>query len=186
MTFASGIAAAQTTATLYPDRSGAAPTLQQDPEESVASTPGQERAPSPTRAGVSTRRGGDPRALRIARLLASTALMVSAFIHGTLAIQLGVGGPLISQGQLFTAQAALSAALALALLTRDDRIWLVAVVLSVVGLGAVIASVYFPIPAIGPFPEIHEPVWLMTMVVSAFAQAAVPTLWLIRQIAPPE
>ena len=174
MTFASGIAAAQPTATAFSDR------------KATARTPSHPQAPSTTQAGVSARPASNLRALLIARLLASTALMVSAFIHGTLAIQLGVGGPLISQGQLFTAQAALSAALAFAMLTRDDRIWLVAVVLSVVGLGAVLASVYFPIPAIGPFPEIHEPVWLMTMLVSAFAQAAVPTLWLIRQIAPPE
>ena len=173
MNFASAIAAAQPTATAFSDR------------KATARTPNNPQAPSTTPAGVSTRPAGNLRALLIARLLASTALMVSAFIHGTLAIQLGVGGPLISQGQLFSAQAALSAALALAMLTRDDRIWLIAVVLSVVGLGAVLASVYFPIPAIGPFPEIHEPVWLMTMLVSAFAQAAVPTLWLIRQIAPP-
>ena len=174
MTFASGIATAQPTATAFRDR------------KATVSPPSHPPVPSTTPDGVSTRPVGNLRALLIVRLLASTALMVSAFIHGTLAIQLGVGGPLISQGQLFTAQAALSAALALAMLTRDDRIWLVAVVLSVVGLGAVLASVYFPIPAIGPFPEIHEPVWLMTMLVSAFAQAAVPALWLVRQIAPPE
>ena len=172
MTFASGIAAAQPTATAYSDR--------------TARTPSHQQAPPTSHAGVTARPASNLSALLIVRLLASTALMVSAFIHGTLAIQLGVGGPLISQGQLFTAQAALSAALALAMLTRDDRIWLVAVVLSVVGLGAVLASVYSPIPAIGPFPEIHEPVWLMTMLVSAFAQAAVPALWLVRQIAPPE
>ena len=185
MTFASGIAATPT-ATVSRPRTEAAPTLGQNLEEPGASDPGQEPGPPPAQAGVSARRGGDPRALLIARLLASTALMVSAFIHGTLAVQLGVSGPLVGQGQLFAAQAALSAALAVAMLTHDDRIWLVAVVLSVLGLGALLASVYFPIPTIGPFPEVNEPVWLMTMVVVAFAEAAVPTLWLVRQIAPPK
>lgn len=176
----------ETELTVILDGFEAPPTVHHDPTESIAISPAQEAAPSTTQAAAAPQRAGDPRALLIARLLAAAALMLSAFIHGKLALDLGIGGPLVGQGQLFGAQAALSSALAVAMLTHDNRIWLVAVVLSVVGLGLLLASVYFPIPAVGPFPEINEPVWLMTMAVAAFAQAAVPTLWLIRQIAPPE
>lgn len=127
---------------------------------------------------------GDPRALLAARLLASFALLVSAFIHAKLAIQLGVGGSLISQGQLFAGTALISVILAMALLTSNKRVWLLAVVLSVSGLGAILASVYSTLPSVGPLPSINEQEWFLTKVIAAFAEASVPVLWLIRQIAP--
>ena len=161
-------------------------TVHHDPLESAATASAQVAAPSSAQVAAAPRRAGDPRALLIARLLAAAALMLSAFIHGKLALDLGIGGPLVGQGQLFAAQAALSSGLAVTMLSHDNRVWLAAVVLSGAGLLGIIASVYFPIPALGPFPEINEPQWLMTMTVAAFTQAAVPTLWLIRQIAPPD
>ena len=190
----------ETELTVILDAVQAPPTVHHDPLESAATSAAQVAAPSSTQVtqvaapssaqvaqvAAAPRRAGDPRALLIARLLAAAALMLSAFIHGKLALDLGIGGPLVGQGQLFAAQAALSSGLAVTMLSHDNRVWLAAVVLSVVGLGLLLASVYFPIPAVGPFPEINEPVWLMTMTVAAFAQAAVPTLWLIRQIAPPD
>jgi hypothetical protein len=145
----------------------------------------QERTPTITESAPPMRRGGDPLALLAARVFAAAALLVTAFVHARLAAQLGVRGPLIGQGQLFAAQAAASAIVAVALLTRGRRVWLVAVVLSVAGLGAILASVYFPVPAIGPLPAINEPIWFMTKVVCVFAEAAVVALWLVRQIAPP-
>lgn len=180
------LARKETAMTVHPDRQEAATTVHHDPTETAASTAVQEGEPSTTQVAAPPGRAGDPRALLVARLLAAAALVVTAFIHGRLAVQLGVSGPLLSQGRLFAAQAALSAFLAVAMLTRDNRIWLVAVVLSAAGLGAILASVYFPVPALGPFPAINEPVWLMTKAVCAFAEASVLTLWLVRQIAPPK
>jgi len=48
-----------------------------------------------------------------------------------------------------------------------------------------LASVYLPMPAIGPFPPIDEPVWYLEKVLSLAAELAVPALWLLRRIAPP-
>ena len=93
---------------------------------------------------------------------------------------------MFGRGHLFAAQAVLSAALAVGMLTRNNRVWLVALVLSVAGLTAILASVYLPIPAIGPFPAINEPVWLLNKAICALAEASVITLWIIRQIAPPK
>jgi hypothetical protein len=130
---------------------------------------------------------GDPRALLVARLLAAGALLVSAVIHGRLAIVTdSAGGALLSQSHLFAAQAALSVVIAGALLTKDSRAWLVAVVLSVAGLGAILSSVYFPLPSVGPLPAIDEPSWLLTKATVAFAELSVIVLWVIRSIAPPK
>jgi hypothetical protein len=132
-------------------------------------------------------RGGDRRALLAARLLASAAMLVSALIHGRLAFtQDSSGGALFSQSHLFAAQAALSVVLAGALLTKDSRAWLVAVVLSVAGLGAILSSVYFPLPSVGPLPAINEPTWLLSKAICATTELSVIVLWLIRQIAPPQ
>jgi hypothetical protein len=178
----------ETAVTVSHDRTEAAPAVQLELEleEAAPGASVQEGAPSITEAALSRRRGGDPRALLVARLLAAAALLVTAVIHGKLAADLGLSGPLFGRGHLFAAQAALSAVLAVAMLTRDNRVWLVALVLSVAGLGAILASVYFPVPAIGPFPAINEPVWLLNKAVCAFAELAVISLWLVRQIAPPK
>ena len=64
--------------------------------------------------------------------------------------------------------------------------WLVAVVLSVGGLVAILASVYFPVPSVGPLPALNEPVWLVNKAICALAELTVISLWLIRQIAPPK
>lgn len=132
-------------------------------------------------------RGGDPRALLASRLLASAAMLVSAVIHGRLAFtQDSVSGGLLSQSHLFAAQAALSVVLAGALLTKNNRAWLVAVVLSVAGLGAILSSVYFPLPAVGPLPAIDEPTWLLSKAICALTELSVVALFFIRAIAPPQ
>ncbi len=134
-----------------------------------------------------TARSGDPRVLLAARFLAAGAMLVSAVIHGRLAfVQDTGGGGLLSQSHLFAAQAALSVVLAIALLTKDNRAWLVAVVLSVAGLGAILSSVYFPVPSLGPLPAINEPTWLLSKAICALTELTVISLWMIRQIAPPE
>jgi hypothetical protein len=127
---------------------------------------------------------GDPRALLAARLIAAAALLVTALIHARLAFQLGLGGAPLGRGQLFFIQAVFSAAIAAAMFTRNNRVWLLAVVFSGAGLIAILASVYFPITAVGPFPAINEPTWLLTKAISALAELTVITLWAIRQIAP--
>lgn len=136
-------------------------------------------------AADSERVAGDPRALLAIRLLAAAALLVTGLIHARMAFQIGLSGPLLGRGPLFLVQAVISVILALAMFTRDSRVWLFAVVLSGAGLLGIFASVYFPLRSVGPFPPIDEPTWLLSKAVSALAELTVIALWMIRQIAPP-
>lgn len=156
-------------------------------ELGVTASPDREdqREPSTTPAAESEHRAGESRSLLAIRLLAAAALLVTGLIHAGLAFQLGTDGSVLGPGRLFFAQAVVSANLAIAMLTRDSRVWLFAVVLAGAGLLGILASVYFPLPSLGPFPAINEPTWLLTKAVSALADVTVIALWLIRQIAPP-
>ena len=144
-----------------------------------------DKEPSTSQTTESEHVTGDPRALLAVRLLAAAALLVTAFIHARLAFQIGMDGSPLGRGQLFLAQAVVSAIIAMAILSHNSRAWLFAVVLSGTGLLGVLASVYFPIPSVGPFPAIDEPTWLLTKGVVALAELTVIALWVIRQIAPP-
>jgi hypothetical protein len=158
------------------------PAAHHDQQRPTTYTPEGEPATNPaTQPGQVT---GDPRALHALRLLAAAALLVTALIHARLAFKLGLGGAPLGRGQLFFIQAAFSAVIAAAMFTRNKRAWLLAVVFSAAGLIAILASVYFPITAVGPFPAINEPTWLLSKAISALAELTVITLWAIRQIAP--
>ena len=153
--------------------------------EKAMTASGVDNEPSTSQATESEHVTGDPRALLAVRLLAAGALLVTAFIHARLAFQVGLDGSPLGRGQLFLAQAVVSAIIAMAMLTRNSRVWLFAVVLSGAGLLGILASIYFPIPSVGPFPAIDEPTWLLTKSVVALAELTVIALWVIRQIAPP-
>ena len=153
--------------------------------EKAMTASGVDNEPSTSQATESEHVTGDPRALLAVRLLAAGALLVTAFIHARLAFKVGLDGSPLGRGPLFLAQAIVSAIIAMAMLTRNSRVWLFAVVLSGSGLLGILASVYFPIPSVGPFPAIDEPTWLLTKGVVALAELTVIALWVIRQIAPP-
>ena len=161
-----------------------APVAHNDQQRPAAGTPIQAGEPATSPTTDSEHLTGDPRALLAVRLLAAAALLVTALIHARLAFQLGLGGAPLGRGQLFFIQAVFSAVIATAMFTRNSRAWLLAVVFSAAGLIAILASVYFPITAVGPFPAINEPTWLLTKAISALAELTVITLWAIRQIAP--
>lgn len=129
---------------------------------------------------------GDPRALLAARVLASVALLAAAGLHVRGALTLGLGGPPLAQSHLLLLAAVPAALVGLLLLARDSRWWPVAVLLAGLDLAAILASVYLPLPAVGPFPGLEEPVWLLTKAVSAMADLTVVVLWGIRRVAPPE
>lgn len=152
---------------------------------SAGSTSVQEREPSASQATESEHLAGDPRTLLALRVLAAFALLVTALIHIRLAFQLGMGASPNGGGRLFFLQAVVSAIIAVAMFTPSRRVWLFAVVLSGAGLLGILASVYFPIPALGPFPAVDEPTWLLTKATCALAELTVIALFLIRQIAPP-
>lgn len=135
---------------------------------------------------VIVRPAGDESTLFAIRVLAVVSLLAAAYLHIVLALEGGLTDAPVTLAQLFMVQSVMMIVVAGLLLFRpDNRIWLVAVMLALGSAMPLLASVYFPLPAIGPFPPIDEPVWYTEKMLSLAAELAVPVLWLIRRIAPP-
>ncbi|MFD3518223.1 hypothetical protein [Streptomyces sp. NPDC058657] len=110
--------------------------------------------------------------LGVARILAAAGLVVNAYVHARLADQYDAVGDTISQGVLFRIEAALAALAALLVLVwrrlpGDAFAWLVAAG----GLAALLLYRYVDVGAIGPLPNMYEPVWSSDKKLAAGAQA---------------
>jgi hypothetical protein len=133
------------------------------------------------------RAGGHPATLLTLRLLSALALVASSYLHVKLALEGGLGGDPFTLPQLFIAQAAAAAVAGGLLMVRDRELfWLPALAVAIGSTVPILASVYFPLPAIGPLPPINEPVWYGEKILSLAVGATVPVLWLIRRISPPQ
>ncbi|HEX2175362.1 MAG TPA: hypothetical protein VHG70_05585 [Nocardioidaceae bacterium] len=152
-------------------RAGPAPTI--EPEVSAAAV-------------ASPRPVGNHATLLTLRLLAAAAILTSAYLHFVLALENGLGGELFTMPQLFIGQATVAAIAGGVLLVGDrELLWLPAVGVAIGSTLPILASVYFPLPAIGPMPPINEPIWYDEKLLSLAVGATVPVLYLIRRIAPP-
>ncbi len=106
------------------------------------------------------------------RLVVVAGLLVSAYLHVRLAPEFALVGETITEAHLFLAQAVVAGASAMWLLLRDTRPgWIVAAVVGLVSLGALVVTVYVPIPAFGPFPPLYEPIWYAEKALAAAAAA---------------
>ncbi|MEU1021309.1 hypothetical protein ABZ383_09595 [Streptomyces sp. NPDC005900] len=107
-----------------------------------------------------------------ARVLAAAGLAVDAYVHAHLADRYDAVKDTISQGTLFRIEAALAALAALLVLVwrrrpADAFAWLVAAG----GLAALLLYQYVDVGAIGPLPNMYEPVWSGDKKLTAVAQA---------------
>ena len=111
----------------------------------------------------------------LARVVVATALAVSGVVHLDLAGSYDRIGAEVTVGALFRVQALLALLVAAWLLARRrGRAPLLAA--GAVGLAsalAVVLSVYVRLPALGPLPELYEPVWYPEKVLSAVVAALV-------------
>ena len=133
------------------------------------------------------------------RVITAAGLAVDAYLHWQLAPDfdslVGTGSPQISQGQLFRLEAVLALiALLLVLTTRHRSAAACAFVIAAGGLAALLLYGYVEVGAIGPLPDMYDPVWSTGKILSAVAEAvaavAALCLFLIpapeqRQVAPP-
>ena len=100
----------------------------------------------------------------ISRVLAvgvAVALAVDAYVHATSSgFYDPARGGLITEGNLFRAEALASGALAVLLVLRPSR-WTLAAALLVAAsaLAAVVVYRYIDVGAIGPIPNLYEPTW---------------------------
>lgn len=109
----------------------------------------------------------------VGHLLAAAGLLASGLLHLDLASDFDRVGDDITVGTLFRVQAVLALAVGgWLLLRRRDRVPALAAL--VVGAGsfvALVVSTYVSVPALGPLPELYEPIWYDRKIASAVAAA---------------
>jgi hypothetical protein len=100
------------------------------------------------------------------------ALAIDAYVHLHLASSYAsASSGVVSEGDLFRIEAALAIVVAAALLVRPR--WytaLLALVVSVGGVGAVLLYTYVDVGAVGPLPDMYEPVWFPEKTWSAWGE----------------
>lgn len=101
-------------------------------------------------------------------------LAVDAFVHFHLAASYaGVRSASLSQADLFRVEGALAVIAAVALLVRPRR-WTagLAFLVSAGGVAAVLLYRYVDVGALGPLPNMYEPLWYPEKTLSLWAEAA--------------
>ena len=107
------------------------------------------------------------------RGVVAAGLAVSAYVHLDQASTYDGIGEQITVGDLFRAQGAVSLLAAVAVLVLRRRVAVgLAVAVALASTAAVVSSVYVRVPAVGPLPELYEPVWYADKTVSALGTAA--------------
>jgi hypothetical protein len=109
------------------------------------------------------------------RLTTAAALIVDAYVHARLIDRYdpNQGGAVISQGELFRLEVALSAITAIALILVPRRaVWVFALLVAASALGGVLLYRYFDPGGLGPLPDMHEPIWYPQKSLTAVAESA--------------
>ena len=115
-------------------------------------------------------------------LVAVVGLAYDAKVHLQLAEGYDAVGDTITQGALFRIEAVMAVAVAVALLLSDRRlVWAAAGMTGLGGVVAVLLYRYVDVGALGPIPNMYEPVWYADKTLSALAEGAVVLAWLVRE-----
>jgi len=118
-------------------------------------------------------------------VVAALGLLYDAKVHLHLAGNYDAIGSTVTQGWLFRIEAVVAIAVALALLASDRwPVWAAAGLTGLAGVGAVLLYRYVDVGAIGPIPNMYEPVWFAEKLRSAYAEGAVAMLGLARAMLP--
>jgi hypothetical protein len=105
------------------------------------------------------------------RVAVFAGLGVDAIVHFHLAGQMGGSGT-ITEGDLFWIQGVVAAVVAVLVLVRPRRLpYAIAFVVAASALGAVLLYRYVDVGAIGPLPDMYEPVWYAEKVLTTVAEA---------------
>lgn len=108
------------------------------------------------------------------RLLGAAALAISSYVHLHGAHFYTSLGSTITQADLFYAQGAIAAAVALWVLVTGNRwAWVAVALVGLASFAAVMTYRYVNVGAIGPIPNMYEPTWQTNeKLLSAYAEAA--------------
>lgn len=116
------------------------------------------------------------------RLLGAAALAISSYVHLHGAHFYTALGNTITQADLFYAQGAIAAAVALWVLLTGQRLaWAAVALVGVASFAAVMLYRYVDVGAIGPIPNMYSPTWTPSpdKLLSAYAEAAAFVLGLL-------
>ncbi len=117
----------------------------------------------------------------VLRLLAAAGLVVDAVVHLNFASRYDPIGGTLSQGDVFRIESALALLVAVVLLVGPWRraSYLVAFLVAASAFGGVMLYRYVDVGALGPIPNMYEPVWFGQKTLSAYAEAAAAVAALI-------
>jgi hypothetical protein len=111
----------------------------------------------------------------VLRLLGAGALAISSYVHLHLAHLYASLGDTITMGDLFYAEGAVAAAVALWVLATGNRwAWAAVLLVAAASFGAVMLYRYVNVGSIGPIPNMYDPSWQPSpdKALSAVAEAA--------------
>jgi hypothetical protein len=108
------------------------------------------------------------------RVLGAAALAISSYVHLHGAHFYKTLGDSVTQADLFYAQGAVAAAVALwVLLTGNRWAWVAVGLVGAASFAAVVVYRYVDVGSIGPIPNMYEPSWQTNQkLLSAYAEAA--------------
>ena len=107
-------------------------------------------------------------------VVAAAGLAIDAYVHFDLASgYAGVKSSVLSQADLFRAEASVAAVAAAAVLLRRRRYTAAfAFIVAAAGTAAVLVYAYVDLGAFGPFPNMYEPLWYGEKTLSVWAEGA--------------
>lgn len=107
------------------------------------------------------------------RLITAAGLGIDAYVHLTLAPTYAEGGGQINEGVLFRGEAVLAVFSALVIIFAARRIsFLLGFAVSASALAIMLLSRYVDIGALGPLPDLYDPVWFPAKLLAAFSEGA--------------
>ena len=115
------------------------------------------------------------------RLVVAAGLVVDAVVHLNYASRYDPVGNTISQGDIFRIESSVAILVAVVLLVAPWRRlgYLAAFLISASAFGGVMLYRYVNVGAIGPIPNMYEPVWFGQKTFSAYAEGAAAVIALV-------
>ena len=109
-------------------------------------------------------------ALLAARIVVAAGLAIDGYVHLNLASTYAEGGGVVSEGLLFRAEAAAALMAAIAVSVTSRRFcYLAGFAVAVSALAVMLVSRYADLGAIGPFPDLYDPVWFPEKLLAALS-----------------
>lgn len=121
----------------------------------------------------------------VTRVVTAAGLAVDAYVHADLAGAYDQVGNTITEGMLFRIEAGLAAFAALVLVLTGHRLaYLLAFLVAGTAFAVIMIYRYVDVGAIGPVPQMYEPVWFTEKTRAAVAEGVATLTALIGLLLP--